>query len=256
MIKVLLADEEKEFNEVLGGYLRKEQDMSIVGSTSDGQEALNLVEKQKPDVVVLGSIMPKLDGLGVLERINTMEKKPKVIMLTNIRSTYYVQRAFDNHATDVLLKPFDVQALVGRIRLAAKTDPLALSLKAATDEGVKVRDYELEVTEVLHQMGIPAHVKGYQYLRDAILYIMEDVNLLGAVTKELYPLVSEKYNTSASRVERAIRHAIELAWSRGNVDMMVQYFGYTINLEKGKPTNSEFMAMVADKIRLSMKNKY
>ena len=123
-------------------------------------------------------------------------------------------------------------------------------------EPPKERDYEIEVTEVLHQMGIPAHVKGYQYLRDAILYIMDDINLLGAVTKELYPLVGEKYNTSASRVERAIRHAIELAWSRGNVDMMVQYFGYTINTEKGKPTNSEFIAMVADKIRLSLKNKY
>ncbi len=257
MIKVLLADEEKEFNEILGGYLRKEADMSVLGMTSDGLEALEMVERQKPDVVVLGSIMPKLDGLGVLERINQMEKKPKVIMLTNIRSSYYVQRAFDNHATDVLLKPFDVQALVGRIRLAAKNEAVNTPLGSNyLSEPPKERDYEIEVTEVLHQMGIPAHVKGYQYLRDAILYIMDDINLLGAVTKELYPLVGEKYNTSASRVERAIRHAIELAWSRGNVDMMVQYFGYTINTEKGKPTNSEFIAMVADKIRLSLKNKY
>lgn len=113
MIKVLLADEEKEFNEILGGYLRKEADMSVLGMTSDGLEALEMVERQKPDVVVLGSIMPKLDGLGVLERINQMEKKPKVIMLTNIRSSYYVQRAFDNHATDVLLKPFDDAGLGG-----------------------------------------------------------------------------------------------------------------------------------------------
>ena len=257
MIKVLLADEEKEFNEILGGYLRKEADMSVLGMTSDGLEALEMVERQKPDVVVLGSIMPKLDGLGVLERINQMEKKPKVIMLTNIRSSYYVQRAFDNHATDVLLKPFDVQALVGRIRLAAKNEAVNAPLGSNyLSEPPKERDYEIEVTEVLHQMGIPAHVKGYQYLRDAILYIMDDINLLGAVTKELYPLVGEKYNTSASRVERAIRHAIELAWSRGNVDMMVQYFGYTINTEKGKPTNREFIAMVADKIRLSLKNKY
>lgn len=258
MIKVLLADEEKEFNEVLSGYLRKESDMSIVGMTDDGKEALNLVERQKPDVVVLGSIMPRLDGLGVLERINRMEKKPKVIMLTSIRSAYYVQRAFDNQATDVLLKPFDVQALVGRIRSASEHE-LPSEITAAGQllpQAPQERDYELEVTEVLHQMGIPAHVKGYQYLRDAILYIMDDINLLGAVTKELYPLVGEKYNTSASRVERAIRHAIELAWNRGNVDMMIQYFGYTINTEKGKPTNSEFIAMVADKIRLSMKKKY
>lgn len=259
MIKVLLADEEKEFNEILSGYLRKESDMSIVGMTDDGKEALNLVEKQKPDVVVLGSIMPRLDGLGVLERINRMDKKPKVIMLTSIRSAYYVQRAFDNQATDVLLKPFDVQALVGRIRSASEHE-LPSEITAAAGQLItqapQERDYELEVTEVLHQMGIPAHVKGYQYLRDAILYIMDDINLLGAVTKELYPLVAEKYNTSASRVERAIRHAIELAWNRGNVDMMIQYFGYTINTEKGKPTNSEFIAMVADKIRLSMKKKY
>lgn len=258
MIKVLLADEEKEFNEVLGGYLRKESDMSVVGLTSDGQEALVLIEKYNPDVVVLGSIMPRLDGLGVLERVNLLEKKPKVIMLTNIRSAYYVQRAFDNHAVDVLLKPFDVQALIGRIRLASKDEPVNITQAAleSVNPTTQKRDYELEVTEVLHQMGIPAHVKGYQYLRDAILYIMDDINLLGAVTKELYPLVGEKYNTSASRVERAIRHAIELAWSRGNVDMMVKYFGYTINTEKGKPTNSEFIAMVADKIRLSMKDKY
>lgn len=260
MIKVLLADEEKEFNEVLSGYLRKESDMSVVGVTDDGQEAFDLARRQKPDVMILGSIMPRLDGLGVLERINHLEKRPKVIMLTSIRSSYYVQRAFDNQATDVLLKPFDMQALVGRIRLASQSEVKRESddqiLKRVTIEPPQKRDYELEVTEVLHQMGIPAHVKGYQYLRDAILYIMDDINLLGAVTKELYPLVGEKYNTSASRVERAIRHAIELAWNRGNVDMMIQYFGYTINTEKGKPTNSEFIAMVADKIRLSMKNKY
>ena len=144
MIKVLLADEEKEFNEILGGYLRKEADRSVLGMTSDGLEALEMVERQKPDVVVLGSIMPKLDGLGVLERINQMEKKPKVIMLTNIRSSYYVQRAFDNHATDVLSKPFDVQALVGRIRLAAKNEAVNAPLGSNyLSEPPKERDYEI-----------------------------------------------------------------------------------------------------------------
>ena len=254
MIDVLIADEEKEFNELLSGYLAREHDMQVIGMVNDGLRALELIECHHPKVVILGSVMTGLDGMGVLERVKDMENRPRIIMLTAIKSSYYIQRAYDYQAVDVLLKPFDMGALVDRIRYAASMDYDLLRKNAIYRESKEKRDYEIEVTNILHQMGVPAHVKGYQYLRDAILYTVEDINLLGAVTKELYPMIGEKYNTSASRVERAIRHGIELAWNRGNVDMMIQYFGYTINTERGKPTNSEFIAMVADKIRLAMKD--
>jgi len=253
MIRVLIADEEKEFNELLREYLLREHDIQILGPVENGLRVMELIEGQRPDVVLLGAIMPGLDGMGVLERVKNMEIRPKVILLTGIKSSYYIQRAYDYQVVDVLLKPFDMSALIDRIRYAMSAEYEEICKNAISRESREKKDYEIEVTNILHQMGVPAHVKGYQYLRDAILYIVEDNNLLGAVTKELYPMIGEKYNTSASRVERAIRHGIELAWNRGNVDMMIQYFGYTINTERGKPTNSEFIAMISDKFRLQLK---
>lgn len=258
MYKVLIADDNKSHTSMMEKYLSEQEDIQVVGIASNGLECVAEIERSKPDVVVLDIIMPQMDGISVLERIRTLNHQPNVIMLTAFGNDHMIQRAIAKGAYDFLLKPFEFDGLVERIREAAAAfqcrdaKELPLGTTAEYDSAaiahvqqaaVKSRNLEIEVTNILHQMGVPAHVKGYQYLREAILLILDDVNLLGAVTKELYPLVAEKYGTSASRVERAIRHAIELAWSRGNVDMMVNFFGYTINTEKGKPTNSEFIAM-------------
>lgn len=268
IFKVLIADDNKAFIGVLADYLNSQSDVELVGVAYNGLECLEKIEVCKPEVVVLDIIMPKIDGIGVLEKIQTLGHKPIVIMLTAFGNESMIQRAISRGAYDYLLKPFEFDSLLERIREAGRVYQNELSeitmimpqnisdnYLTNSNQSSKSRSLEVEVTTILHQMGVPAHVKGYQYLRDAILYILDDINLLGAVTKELYPLVAEKYDTSASRVERAIRHAIELAWGRGNVDMMVKFFGYTINLEKGKPTNSEFIAMVADRIRLTYLSK-
>jgi len=171
---------------------------------------------------------------------------PKIIILTALGQESMTQRAIQLGADYYILKPFDLDVLGSRIRQLANGMPSMSNETRSTL--VRTRNLDVEVTKVIHQMGVPAHIKGYQYLRDAILFVIEEVNLLGAVTKELYPMIAKKYNTTSSRVERAIRHAIELAWDRGNVEMMNKFFGYTINVERGKPTNSEFM--VADKLRI------
>lgn len=265
MYKVLIADDNRSHTSMMEKYLSEQDDVQVVGIANNGTDCVSKVSILKPDVVVLDIIMPQMDGISVLERISTFENPPNVIMLTAFGNDRMIQRAITKGAYDFLLKPFEFDNLAERIREAAAayhcrqsgenmpTLPINPAMTVAGNiqaTNSQSRTLEIEVTNILHQMGVPAHVKGYQYLRDAIMLTLNDVNLLGAVTKELYPLVAEKYDTSASRVERAIRHAIELAWSRGNVDMMIHFFGYTINTEKGKPTNSEFIAMVADKIRL------
>lgn len=261
--KVLIVDDSTAYTEVVENYLSKQGDIEVVAVAHNGADALEKIDAFTPDVVVLDIIMPQMDGIGVLEKIQEKTYRPNVIMLTAFGNERMIQRAIAKGAYDFLLKPFELDNLLSRIKEAGAmyqskgalpiNEPVIQNFAGYAKNEIPIKNnvnLEIEVTSILHQMGVPAHVKGYQYLRDAILFILDDINLLGAVTKELYPLVAEKYNTSASRVERAIRHAIELAWSRGNVDMMVNYFGYTINTEKGKPTNSEFIAMVADKIRL------
>jgi len=248
-IKVLIADDNKEFCEVLKEHLSNQDDMAVTGVANNGLEALDIIKDQEPDVVVLDIIMPHLDGIGVLEKLCSagFSQKPKVIMLTAFGQETMTQRAVELGADYYILKPFDLEVLSTRIRQLSEGQ----SVPAHTP--VKTRNLDVEVTNIIHQMGVPAHIKGYQYLRDAILFVIAEINLLGAVTKELYPMIATKYNTTPSRVERAIRHAIELAWDRGNVEMMNKFFGYTINVERGKPTNSEFIAMVADKLRIGSK---
>lgn len=264
MTKLLIADDNKEFCDILQEYFSKQEDIQLVGIANNGVEALEKIRENQPDVIVLDIIMPYLDGIGVLEKLNADEFKPKVIMLTAFGQESMTQKAIELGANYYLLKPFDIEVLANRIRELGKNVSISykktsVSMKQ-TQNTTEVhsppkdpKKLDIEVTNIIHQMGVPAHIKGYQYLRDAIIFVVKDVNLLGAVTKELYPKIAEKYETTSSRVERAIRHAIELAWDRGNVDMMNRFFGYTINLERGKPTNSEFIAMVADKLRLSHK---
>lgn len=266
-IRVVLADDNREFIEVLKEYIQSQDDMNIVGVAYHGNEALELIYREVPDVVVLDIIMPHLDGLGVLEKIQNEVQKPRVIILSAFGQESMTQRAVNLGADYYILKPFDLDTLGKRIRQLYSEDGFMGNNNISMAGGgsssisdavinyvqptVSIKSMEVEVTRMIHQMGVPAHVKGYQYLRDSIVNVVKEVSLLGAVTKELYPMIATKYQTTPSRVERAIRHAIELAWDRGNVDFMNKFFGYTINLERGKPTNSEFIAMVADKLRMS-----
>lgn len=248
--KIMIVDDNKEFCEILKEYLGKQEGLLVSGVAYNGLQALELLEEEFPDVIVLDVIMPHLDGLGVLEKISIQfEAKPKIIILTAFGQETITKRAVELGADYYILKPFDMDVLVSRIRNLVGSGSNSSSFLPP----IKTRNIDMEVTTLIHEMGVPAHVKGYQYMRDAIIMVINDVNLLGAVTKELYPMISDKYNTTPSRVERAIRHAIELAWSRGNIDLMNKFFGYTINVERGKPTNSEFIAMVADKLRIGLK---
>ncbi|MDR3593020.1 MAG: sporulation transcription factor Spo0A [Negativicutes bacterium] len=251
MIKVAIADDNRDFADIMQECLTQQTDINLVGVAYNGEEILSIIEEKKPDIIVLDIIMPHLDGIGVLERINAMGgKRPKVIMLTALGHENITQRVVELGADYYILKPFNMDVLISRIRQLSSS---VSTQRPAAVQAIKARPLDVEVTNIIREIGIPAHIKGYQYLRDAIMAIINEVELLGAVTKVLYPMIADKYSTTPSRVERAIRHAIEVAWSRGNIDMINRLFGYTVKLEKGKPTNSEFMAMIADKLRMEMR---
>lgn len=263
-ITVLIADDNKEFCNILNDYLLNQRDIVVTGIAKDGVEALKLIEERKPDLVVLDIIMPHLDGLGVLERLNTMNLNPmpRIIVLSAVGQDKITQRAITLGADYYVVKPFDMDVFTKRIRqmfnntISSDDTRKTISLIDTTEMKINRKeplDLEAEITNIIHEIGVPAHIKGYMYLREAITMVVNDMELLSAVTKELYPSIAKKYNTTASRVERAIRHAIEVAWGRGQVEAINKLFGYTIHNDKGKPTNSEFIAMVADKLRL--KNK-
>ncbi|MBR5429123.1 MAG: sporulation transcription factor Spo0A [Firmicutes bacterium] len=245
-IKILIADDDRLFAAAVKDYLAGFEHYDVCGIADNGVSTLELIESDQPDLVIMEMVMPNLDGIGVLEELQEKEtpRRPRIIIVTAFAQTNLTRQAMELGADYYLLKPFEMETLEKRIRqVASYTDEAGPALPRASS-------LEVDITRILHQMGVPAHVKGYQYLRNAILCVTEDPNLMGAVTKELYPLVAEAHNTTASRVERAIRHAIELAWDRGNVDLMNRYFGYTIDVERGKPTNSEFIAMISDRLRM------
>ncbi|KAA8674870.1 sporulation transcription factor Spo0A [Clostridium sp. MT-14] len=264
-ISVIIADDNKEFCNILNDYLLNQKDIVVTGIAKDGLEALKLIEEKKPDLVVLDIIMPHLDGLGVLERLNTMnmDPMPRIIVLSAVGQDKITQRAITLGADYYVIKPFDMNVLTRRIRQMFNNviiggDEVKRNTLFVDNDEIKSfkddpADLKQEITNIIHEIGVPAHIKGYMYLREAITMVVNNMELLSAVTKELYPSIAKKYNTTASRVERAIRHAIEVAWSRGQVETINKIFGYTIHNDKGKPTNSEFIAMVADKLRL--KNK-
>ena len=262
-IKIVLADDNKDFCQVLKEYLSNEEDIEILGIAKDGVEALQLVKETQPDLLVLDVIMPHLDGLGVIEKLNAMnlEKMPKIIVLSAVGQDKITQTAINLGADYYIVKPFDFVIFINRIRELVLNKPVSPQVKARpvteiqmtrTNEPQKstAGNIDAEITSIIHEIGVPAHIKGYLYLREAIKMVIDNVELLGAVTKELYPSIAKNFNTTPSRVERAIRHAIEVAWSRGKVDTINQLFGYTVHTTKGKPTNSDFIAMIADKLRL------
>lgn len=269
-ITVLIADDNPDFTRTLVDNLDKESDMEVIGVAKDGKEACEMVANTEPDILLLDVIMPYLDGLGVLEKIQTMRlsKMPTCIMLSAVGQTKITQRAISLGAEYYVVKPFDIEVLIKRIRdiknyeptPTATTDNCYIMREAKAryieiDEVNKKNQENLEalVTNVIHEIGVPAHIKGYQYLREAIMMVINDIDVINQITKQLYPDIAEKYHTTPSRVERAIRHAIEVAWSRGKNEAVESIFGYTVSATKGKPTNSEFIAMIGDKIRLELK---
>lgn len=260
-IKVLIADDNREFAELLQEAINGEEGLEVTGVASNGLEVLEILAEQVVDVVVLDIIMPHLDGIGVLERLSqeTLSSRPKVVVLTAFGQETMTQRALELGADYYILKPFNLTVLAARVKQLASSQSSDRRTLEHLGNSVgrlglsPVRHLDIEVTNIIHEIGIPAHIKGYLYLREAILMVVNRVDLLSGVTKELYPSIAVKYKTTPSRVERAIRHAIEVAWARGNVDMINGIFGHTVNRDRGKPTNSEFIAMVADKLRMQMK---
>jgi two-component system response regulator (stage 0 sporulation protein A) len=259
-IKIIVADDNRNLCQMLQNFLQEQEDLQVVGIANNGLEAWELIQTQEPDLLIIDLVMPNLDGLGVLERIaaRTTVPRPKVIMLTAFGQESLTHQAMMLGVDYFILKPFDLEILSKRIRsltqetvnTSSNYTSAAAPAVTSTGNGINI---SVEVTTMMHQIGIPAHVKGYQYIRDAILLVVGDVSLLGAVTKELYPAIAKKYDTAPSRVERGIRHAIELAWERGHTETLKRIFGYSMNIERQKPTNSEFIALLADKLRIMSK---
>ncbi|SHF59347.1 sporulation transcription factor Spo0A [Ornithinibacillus halophilus] len=256
-IKVCLVDDNRELIELMGDYFDEQDDIEVIGTAYNGKECLTMLDQMEPDVLILDIIMPHIDGLAVL---NTLREKgrnaktPHVIMLTAFGQEEVMKKAVNLGASYFILKPFDLDNLADQIR-QLHGSPL-VEKQSTGKENKKDRtkkDLEASITNIIHEIGVPAHIKGYMYLREAITMVYHDIELLGSITKVLYPDIAKKYNTTSSRVERAIRHAIEVAWSRGNIDSISALFGYTVSISKAKPTNSEFIAMVADRLRLEHK---
>jgi len=258
-IDVVLADDNREFVGLLEEYFNNQADMNVVGVAYNGNDVLKVLEERIPDILILDIIMPHLDGLAVLEKIQAMRltPQPKIIMLTAFGQEEITKKAVELGASYYILKPFDMDVLAQRVRQmfnhkTATFTPVVKTSSTPTSM-IRGRNLDASITNIIHEIGVPAHIKGYLYLREAITMVYNDVELLGSITKVLYPDIAKKFNTTASRVERAIRHAIEVAWSRGNLDSISSLFGYTISNTKAKPTNSEFIAMVADKLRIEAK---
>lgn len=261
-INVAIVDDNQRMIELLEDILTDDSEIEVVGKSDNGIDALDMIKEKKPDVVLLDLIMPKLDGLGVMEKIKNdseYKKTPSFIVITAIGQQNVTENAFELGANYYIMKPFDNNMIISRIK-QLKSDIVKRSLDNTTNmvqerNSRKERNLEADVTNIIHEIGVPAHIKGYQYLRDAIMISVDDNEMLNSITKLLYPSIAKMHKTTPSRVERAIRHAIEVAWSRGKMDTIDELFGYTVNNGKGKPTNSEFVALIADKIRLEYKRK-
>lgn len=256
-LKVLIAEDRAEFNREDESVF-EEFGFELYYSSKDGVNVLDMIQNVHPDVVLLDLFMPRVDGIGVINAVMKEEnaKKPMFIILSSFDSPTLEKEVMTIGASYYVLKPFDARTLAERIvqlrhMLGVHSTKNVL---LGSQRGQGVQSIEMKVTEILHQIGVPAHIKGYHYLRDSIIMSVENPEIINAVTKQLYPSVAKKYSTTSSRVERAIRHAIEVAWDRGDVDILNSYFGYTIHNSRGKPTNSEFIAMISDKLRLQMKS--
>ena len=249
--KILICDENDEERARLIENLRK-VGIRRCDEAKDGTTALDMISKYTYDVVIVDLWISKLDGIGIIRSASKLniQEKPSFILMSPINKQSILLEATESGADLCIPKPFDLTSLVYHIQSVIKSKNTASSTQ---NDVSQVADMEAQVTKIIHQIGVPAHIKGYQYLRTAILMTIDDSDIINSVTKILYPSVAKKYQTTTSRVERAIRHAIEVAWDRGDVDTLNSYFGYTIQNTRGKPTNSEFIAMIADNLRLKYK---
>jgi len=259
-LSVAIGDDNERILEILGEIVKNDKDLMLVGKANNGEEMCKLIKNKEPDVVLLDLIMPKMDGLSVMEEVRknkTLKKYPNFIVITAVGQEQITEDAFKKGASYYIMKPFNNDTVLNRIKFMKnevqsdnKVGNMVINIKDTAENNL-----ENQVTNMIHEIGIPAHIKGYHYLRDAIIMAVEDMDVLNAITKILYPTVAKKHQTTSSRVERAIRHAIEVAWSRGKLDILDSLFGYTVSNGKGKPTNSEFIALVADTIRLEQKHR-
>ena len=264
-ITILIADDNPDFARTLTSYIEEDDELEVIAVARDGKQAVEMILNTEPDIALLDVIMPHLDGIGVLEKINeaNMKKRPMCIMLSAVGQDKITQRALELGAEYYAIKPIDIEVLLGRIKDIKNFTPSEIKKTYASTREIRGQFIEISkkdqenlealVTNVIHEVGVPAHIKGYQYLREAIMMVVNNIDIINHITKQLYPDIAVKYHTTPSRVERAIRHAIEVAWNRGQPDVVENIFGYTISAAKGKPTNSEFIAMIADKLRLELK---
>ena len=254
-INIAIADDNERMQEMLGNVIKQDDTLELIGQTGNGNDIYSIIRDKEPDVVLLDIFMPKMDGLTVMEKVNedkNLKKRPAFIVVSAVGEERITEDAFRLGAYYYVLKPFDNETLLNRIKATKgmtavrRYHPRNFGTMGKEAPCPPENSLEIDVTNMIHEIGVPAHIKGYQYLRDAILLSVEDTEML---------TIAKRHQTTASRVERAIRHAIEVAWSRGKMDTIDELFGYTVNNRKGKPTNSEFIALIADKIRLELKNQ-
>ena len=247
---VVIADNSEEFCSALTGALHQTDRFRVLDTANDGERAIALVSEQKPDILVLDMMLAKKDGISVLKAISALEHKPTVLATSGFITDYVASAAANLGVRYLMLKPCDTSAVVERLEEIRGGE----SLRTPAARHSSQQNIETMVTNIIHEIGVPAHIKGYQYLREAIIIAVEDMDVINAITKILYPQVAKTFQTTPSRVERAIRHAIEVAWDRGDLDTLQKFFGYTVSNTKGKPTNSEFIALIADKLQLQMRS--
>ena len=244
--RIIVADGSEEFRRMLAELMDREEDLTVTAQTGSGEELLELAATLKPDVVVMDLMLTGLDGMEVLDGLNRLgASRPRTLVLSAFNGPSLAAEISQRGGDYCMLKPCRPQAIIERTRRLMSAPELS-----DVQEEEASKKLERQVTAIIHEIGVPAHIKGYQYLREAIGLAVADMEVINAVTKVLYPAVAKKFGTTASRVERAIRHAIEVAWDRGDLETLQKYFGYTVSNAKGKPTNSEFIAMIADRISL------
>ncbi len=247
---VFIADSAEDFCGSLAAALHKSEGFHVIGTANDGEQAIRMIQERKPEILILDLMLAKQDGISVLKAVNNMERKPITLATSGFITEYVSTAAANLGVRYLMLKPCDLSALVDRLEEIRGGESLRLTVNRRNDK----TNIESMVTNIIHEIGVPAHIKGYQYLREAIIIAVNDMDVINAITKVLYPQVAKTFGTTPSRVERAIRHAIEVAWDRGDLDTLQRFFGYTVSNTKGKPTNSEFIALIADKLQLQLKS--
>ena len=246
---VFIADSTEEFCKNLAAALQRAEGFQVVGTAGDGEQALRAIQELKPHVLVLDLMLAKRDGISILKALQGGEYKPAILVTSGFITEYVAATAANLGARYLMLKPCDMTALVERLEEIRGSRRQVSTARRGDKNSI-----ESMVTGIIHEIGVPAHIKGYQYLREAIIIAVNDMDVINAITKVLYPQVAKTFQTTPSRVERAIRHAIEVAWDRGDLDTLQRFFGYTVSNTKGKPTNSEFIALIADKLQLQLKS--